>query len=203
MKLRNILFRGVLVLGLCGGGINAFADVINFESYSGPPVFSEATPATLDVTTSIGTVVVSGGAILTNTANLPADETSVYGTAFFGGTGYSQTITLTFPSVIHNFFLNLYNGETYTDMFTVADNDGHNASFNIDSNLNGGVSLVSFPAVGTQVTITTTDPSWDFFIDNVGFNQSTPGSAPEPASLGFIALGGLGLIAASRLKRKA
>src|SRR5947209_11406608 len=70
----------LLVLGASPG--LAFGDLIDFETFSGPTTFAAAGNAqTLNVSTSIGTVVISGGVILTNATGLPADETSIYGTA--------------------------------------------------------------------------------------------------------------------------
>jgi hypothetical protein len=196
-------FQKSLLITACSailfGATQARAEVINFENYTGPDVFG-GPPQTLNVSTSIGNVIVSGGVILTNETNLPADESSVYGTAFIGS--YSNTITLKFPSNINNFFLNIYNGETYADSFTVADNLGHSNTVTIQPNLQGGMSLVSFPAAGDTVTISTTDTAWDFSIDNVGFNQPTPGAAaPEPASIGMMGAAGLGLALLNRFRR--
>ncbi len=195
---RTVVFSACL--GFAFSAAQMRADIIDFETFSGPSTFGGAAQ-TLNVPTSIGNVVITGGVILTNTTNLPADETSVYGTAYFGGTGNVNTITLNFPSNINNFFVNVYNGETYSDSFTVADNLGHSNTVTLASNTSGGTSLISFPAAGNTVTITTPDPSWDFFIDNVGFNQPTPGTAPEPASIGMFGLAGAGLVLLSRLRR--
>jgi hypothetical protein len=49
-----------------------------------------------------------------------------------------------------------------------------------------------------MVTITTSDPSWDFSIDNVGFDQATPGTVPEPASLGLMLTGALAAAGVAR-----
>jgi hypothetical protein len=184
-------------------GFTALADVINLEDHTGPKVFAEASPLTLNYTTTLsGPLTITGGTILTKTAFLPADQTSVYGTAFFG-TGLANTITLTFASNINNFFFDLLNGLTTTATYTVADNLGHSQSFVIPPNLSLGATLVSFPAVGHIVTITSDNPRiWDFFIDNIGFNQPTPGTAtPEPGTLALLGVGILGLAAVKLLKR--
>ena len=74
-------------------GVTASADIINLEDQTGPSFFGG--PAqTLNYLTSSGPLTISGGTVLTNTAYLPADQTSVYGTAFFGNT-LSNTITMT------------------------------------------------------------------------------------------------------------
>lgn len=148
-----------------------------------------------------GPLTITGGTILTNTTNLPADETSVYGTAYFGN-GLSNTITMTFTTPINNFFFDLLNGQTYTETFTVADNLGNSQTFTLAPNVSLGLVTVGFPTVGSVITITTADPSWDFFIDNIGFNQPTPGTAtPEPGTVLLLGVGVLGLASAKLLKR--
>jgi hypothetical protein len=201
----NLLRRFTLLafaVGLVGlaAARSASADTIDFEDQTGPSFFSEATAQTLTYTgTSSGTLTITGGTVLTDTSSLPADETSVYGTAYFGN-ALSNTITLTFSSDINNFFFDLINGQVYADTFTVSDNLGNTATYTIPSNADSGVALVSLPAEGNVVTITTTDPGWDFFIDNIGFNQSTPGTVPEPAALSLLCtgLGGIMLMAMFR-----
>src|SRR5262245_27467207 len=91
----------------------ASAAVIDFETFTGPSTFAAAGNAQiLNISTSIGIVTIQGGVILTNATNLPADETSIYGTAgnaanigITTGTGFLNPITITFPVPITNFFL--------------------------------------------------------------------------------------------------
>lgn len=189
MKMRLLgTYAFVAVAGCLLMAATASADVINFETQpAGPSLFGGA-PETLTYLTSSGTLTISGGTVLTATANLPADQTTVYGTD--NCCGYLNTITLTFTSPISNFFMDLYNGQTHTDTFAAADNAGHSASFTIAPNTSSGIALVSFPASGNIVTVTTSDPNWDFFIDNIGFNQATPGATvPEPSSFALLGLG--------------
>src|SRR6266853_1701678 len=115
-------------------GVNASADIINLEDQpAGPCCFASAPAETLNYLTSSGPLKINGGTILTNTANLPADQTNVYGTAFFGNS-LSNTITMTFTSPINNFFFDLLNGQTYTETFVVSDNLGNSQTFNIAPN---------------------------------------------------------------------
>src|SRR5271165_7212761 len=98
----------------------AFADTINFENQcpsgqtaSGPcsALYSTVGNAqTLTIPTSIGSVMISGGALFDDITNLPVDETAVYGTAgnasnvgVFPGTGFTNPLTLTFPEAIDSF----------------------------------------------------------------------------------------------------
>jgi hypothetical protein len=181
--------------------------VIDFETLpAGPGLFALAGPAqTLQFTNYQGSgidVTFTGGVILTNTANLPADQTNIYGTANFG-TGLSNPLTVTFSTAITNFFLDVYNGLTTTTSYTVADNVGNTATFALAPNLTGGTTQIGFAATGTVVTIMglpVGTPTWDFFIDNIHFNEALPTEAPEPASMVLLGLGLVGL--APRLLRK-
>src|ERR1700737_294866 len=100
MKLLNpILITGLAAGALCFGGVSQ-ATMIDFDSqgFSGPCCFG---PAAQTLTVVIGgyRVVFTGGVILTNTSNLPADQTSVYGTASFGNS-YSNPLTVSFFDAI-------------------------------------------------------------------------------------------------------
>jgi hypothetical protein len=194
---------------LVGGALitrNADAYVIDFDSagLTGPSAAASTSAGTIDVPTPIGTVVFSGGAILTNELSLPADTTSVYYTSFFLSAGVNP-ITITFPTNILNFNLNVYNGETYSDPFTVSDNTGNTNTVTLPNNTSGGTALISFPAGGNIVTISTTDTSgFDFSIDDISFDQTATGvttlpgtpTVPEPAALTIFCMGlaSLGLL---------
>lgn len=215
MRYRNpALPLAILAALALSGARPAAAVVINFDALSGPTLFAAAGNAqTLNLTTSIGVVTISGGVVLTNAAFLPADTTSIYGTAanaeLIGvtvGTGFTNPIVITFPVAISNFFLNVLNGNTITAAYTVADNAGNSRTFNLAPNLNGGDSIIGFAAAGTVVTIGATSGqitpggmTVDFFIDNLTFNVPLPAAlaTPEPASLTLLAAG-LGFLAFAR-----
>ena len=155
---------------------------------------------------------VSGGVILTNATNLPADETSIYGTAGNAsnigvslGTGFTNPLVVTFPVPISNFFLDVLNGNIIPVAYDLSDNAGNSASFNLAPNLNGGLKTVGFAAAGTVVDITAatgqttaTGMTWDFFIDNIHFDEPLPTQTPEPSALAMLGLGLGSLILTSK-----
>jgi uncharacterized protein (TIGR03437 family) len=141
----------------------------------------------LSVSTSIGTVTLQGGVLLDDASFLPADESAVYGTR--SGGGYAQTITITFPSPVTNFFVTVINGKQTTESYTVADNAGHSSSFSVPSNSSSGVQGVGFQTAGTTITVSSSDPDWDFFIGSLGFTavSGNPSVSVSPAILNFSA----------------
>jgi hypothetical protein len=201
MRRTNVVRLAIVTSGFLVLCATVSAEVINFEQFVGPALFS-GSQQTLNIVTSIGNVTVSGGMILTQEANLPANQTSVYATALFDNivVGFSNPITVTFPQPITNFFLNVYNGNTDNIDYTIADNAGNSATMSLIDNFSGGQSLMGFAAGGTVVTITagpsTTGTAWDFAIDNVTFNEPLPPDlVPEPGSARTLG-GGLTLITA-------
>jgi len=212
-----LFLTGIVVI--FGASQQASADAINFDSLLGPTTFAAAGPAqTLNISTSIGSVQFTGGVILTNATNLPADETSIYGTAAdpYGILGViadpslKNPLTITFPVPITNFFVDIINGNTSPIVYTVADNAGNTRSSTLVPNTSGGNELVGFAATGTVVTVSAASglPEYDFFIDNVHFNEPLPPNlgttpVPEPFSLLLLAsgLGSLGVWRGRLLKR--
>ena len=171
-----------------------FGSVINFDDQglTGPSTFGAAGPAQVHTITVDGvTATFTGGVILENTTNLPANQTALYGTANFG-TGLSNPLTITFSQPITNFFLNVYNGLTTNIDYVVSDNAGNSSMFNLQPNLSSGQTLIGFAATGTEVTIfSASRGGFDFFIDNIRFDEPLPpelGGVPEPGS--FALLGG-------------
>lgn len=191
---------------ILAGFINpASASVINFDDQglTGPSLFSNAGPAqTIPITVDGVTATFKGGVILQNTANLPANQTSIYGTASFGS-NLSNPLTITFDKAITNFLVDVLNGNTEPIDYTISDNAGNSSTFNLPNNLNGGKTQIGFAATGTEVTIKSAIGSsiaYDFFIDNIRFNEPLPpplGGEPVPepltivGSLAALAFGGI------------
>jgi large repetitive protein len=206
------------------------ADSITFENQcpsgqaaSGPcsALFSTVGNAeTLSIATSIGNVVISGGALFNNIANLPSDETTVYGTAgnasgigVTTGSGFTNPLTITFPVPVTSFSIDILNGNTTSVEYQLSDNAGNVADFQIAPNFSGGLQSSGFATTGTEVTIsaltgqsTPSGMTWDFLIDNIDFTtQSTfQSTAPEPVSALLIGAGllTLGLARRPRKTRK-
>lgn len=200
-KLATIM--GLMVAACSSSWVSA--TLINFDDQglTGPSVFASAGPAqTLNISTVDGNVKFQGGVILDNTASLPANQTALYGTAFFG-TSLSTSLTITFANPIQNFFLDVYNGQTFNVNYTVSDNAGNSSSFLLVPNLNSGTTQVGFAATGSVVTITSdAGANWDFFIDNINFNAPLPGTSSVPDSGSSIAILGLALTGIAGLRRK-
>ncbi len=153
-----------LVVGV--GKATAATTTIDFESLSGPSLF--CAPAAPPLT--IGVATFSGGVIMTAVTNLPADQTTVYGTS--NCPGYAPAITITFSRPVSNFSVQVLNGETATVSYTVASDLGGTVTKSLVANFSSGADTFALPDAGiTSVTISRTTPSsfWDFFIDNVAF----------------------------------
>jgi len=155
--------------------------------------------------------------ILSNATFLPADQTSIYGTAgnsanigVFPGSGFINPITVTFPAPITNFFLDVFNGNIINVNYRVADNSGNNANFVLLPNLSSGQSRIGFSATGSVVTIeattgqsTSSGQTWDFFIDNIHFNEPLPpdlSGIPEPSTM-LLTAAGITLLLLSRSRK--
>ncbi len=205
-------FAGLLALAaLVGMSSSGSATTINFDDQglTGPSLFGQP-EQTLVISTAAGNVTFSGGAILTNTANLPVNQTSVYGTTNIV-TGLLNPLTITFDNPVTNFLVDVLNGETSAGSYEVADNEGHSSTFTIPANTASGAETIGFAASGDVVTITslTFGDSFDFLIDNIQFDVpiscgangcvNTGTSVVEPASLPLL---GLPLVALAYLRRR-
>jgi hypothetical protein len=196
------MFSLAFLLSLAAG--SASASLLNFDDQglTGPSTFS-GSPVTVSETVDGVGVTVEGGTILTGTTNLPANPTSLYGTASFF-TGGQNPITITFGAPITNFFLDVLNGNDATTTYTVADDLGASRTFDLPPNLDSGAATIGIPTVGSIITITAdTDASgfFDFFVDNIRFNEDLPpelAPIPVPPALPMLAAGIIGLVALRR-----
>ncbi len=204
------------------------AAVINFQDYvpgTGCCFIGAGNAQTLTITDGGYNVVFGGGTPLgPGISNLPATASVAYGTADFantGQTGYTNPLTIKFynsvtnaPENVSNFFLNLYNGNTVPINYTLKDNLGNGAVFNVAENFSSGQQTFGFASAGNSFTITggpSTSPyAWDFFINDIGFNQALPQGSndgnplapvPEPTTYAML-LAGLGLIGLIKYRRK-
>jgi hypothetical protein len=176
-----------LVLGV-GSGASATTTTIDFETLTGPSVFCPPAQSPL----TIGIATFTGGTLLDTTANLPADQTTVYGTASFcSSTGYANTIGIAFSRPVTNLSMLVLNGLTSTISYTVEDDLGNTVTKSLVANFSSGADTFTLPDPGvTSVTIapTTASALWDFFIDNVSF-VAFPATTAECKNGGWEAFG--------------
>jgi hypothetical protein len=208
--MNNTIRHLVGVLSLASFSLPAFASSINFDAQGfgvGAPSLFGSPAQTVVVTTDDlgnslgGNITFTGGVILNQTTNLPADETAVYGSASYGNLSNPLTIAFNLGDPIHNFFLDVLNGQTFPTNFLLTDSNGDTATFTLPSNANSGLTTIGFAAVGDWVTVAQLDPAtggplsgWDFFVDNIHFNEALP-SVPDATSTAGLLLLGLVLTA--------
>ena len=119
---------------------------------------------------TIGIVTFSGGVLMDEVANLPANQTTVCGA--FNCPGYAPAITITFASPVRDFSVDVYNGDIVNVSYTVASGSGGSVTKSLAANFFSGSDTFALPDAGiTSVTIqrATPDSFWDSFIDNVRF----------------------------------
>jgi hypothetical protein len=191
-----------LILAVSFGATSASADTIDFEGITGPTYFGAAGPSSpLTIALSTGSVTFTGGVVLTDTTNLPADETSVYGTLSAGLGGdpsYTNPITMTFSSdvIVSNLSLTVFNGLDSPDTFTVSDGQGDSTASGAAENFNYGQAPFDFSTIGNTITITSSsDTTWDYFIDNISFTvtPTDPVATPEPSTITLLGAGLAGI----------
>lgn len=189
-------------MGLAGVFASALAQatMINFETFPGPVFTGQSTyvangaPRDLLVATAAGNVSITGGTVFSQETFMPANQTNLYGSAFFGGgtTGtpphsYLPIVTVDLSSLaapLNGFYLDVYNGQVFNVTYTVADNLGHSSSFVLAPNFGlGQRSQIGFAPVGNIITITSDAGSqWDFSIDNIVFNEGL-GNSTVPTTV--------------------
>jgi hypothetical protein len=211
--MKRLLIFGICIAALCAFDRTQAASIgFDAQGLTGPIFFNSASPSpqTLIIdhddngNALSGTVVFEGGVILTPAIFLPADPTSVYGSARLDATANGaaidqgllnpMTITFNLSNPIKNFSVDVINGLTTSGSFHVADNQAHSDDFTLNAASASGKKTVTFPVSGNVVTITALaapggEPAtrWDFFIDNIQFEEL---SVPDGGStLAVLAVG--------------
>lgn len=170
--------------------VNFSAQCPNGVTAGGPcsSTFAAAGPAQqVTIQTLAGPVVFSGGVLTATETNNLVTASAVYSTASFASGGYQQAITIRLPVAATNFYLQVINGDPYVESYTVSDNASHSSSFTLPPNTASGQQGVAFQTVGTVVTVTTSDPDWDFSIAGISFTvlPSNPVLNAFPGVLNF------------------
>ena len=138
----------------------AYATTIDFEDVHRTDALSAHTAgARWNFPTSAAPASTSpsmNGQILTQAFDVPANQTSIYGTQCFGECdtpNLLNPITVSFSQPINNFFLDVYNGWIVPVTYRVSDNAGNSAEFLLPNSLSGGHKMIGFAATGTVVQI--------------------------------------------------
>jgi hypothetical protein len=163
---------------VCGStpAATAAPTTVDFEQFVGPSVFGA-----VDSPLTIGIATFSGGELLTNTSGLTANQSSVYGTAFFCR-GCQPDLTISFSKPVTDFSVLVISGMPDALSYTVTSQDGSTSTGTIPSFLQDGSRRFSLadPAI-TSVTVrlAVPQPEWDFFIDDVRFSPALPTSKDQ------------------------
>jgi hypothetical protein len=151
----------------------AATTTIDFENLSGPSFFCEFDAGPADSPLTIGDVTLTGGKILTATANLPANQTTVYGTASFcPTTNLARSLTITFARPVTRVSFDLYSGTGISAEYTVSSNSGVTETKSVPPPFVGVPTR--FTLVGRGITTLTIIPPdfgafWDYLIDNITY----------------------------------
>lgn len=195
--------------------------LINFETVpvepTGPALF--ATAGAAQTITVPGVATISGGVILGDETNLPAQAfgtpPNVYGTAGFGD-NLSSTLTISFNAAfpVTQVSFPVFNGATISESYSITAYNGaavvaSQILTNLASNSSGGYAIADLSSANiSSLTIAPTalnDPAvngWDFSIDSIALNESVQQAfAPEPEGLGVLGLSAIGGIFIRRRSR--
>lgn len=185
-EMRSTVFWAFFIWTQIGSLILGQQQTVDFEQFSGPSVFTGVQPPlTVDLATF------SGGQILSRATNLPANQTTVYGTAIFCS-GCLPTITIDFSEAVSEFSVFVMNGQTFTVNYMVEDDQGGMSMISLVANFQSGAGTVSLPSTGIHMVSITSDAggNWDFLIDNVKFSAAgcvipAEGAVTEPVPGGL------------------
>lgn len=154
----------------------ASATVVTFDDqgYFGPSVFNfNAGPQQISLSVDGRVITFNGGVVITAATNLPANRTSIYGTASFVN-GLNNLIQINLDKPVDYVSLDVLNGNIEPIRYFISDDKGNASSVVLQPNLNGGKSRVEFSSGGKQINITSSIGSrvaYDFFIDNVNLES--------------------------------
>ena len=174
---------------------NAAAMPIDFESQGAsiPGTFGQNSSDTSSLVMLVNgiTVTFSGGILLSRATDLPANETSVYGTTSYVG-AMDNPLRITFSAPVDNLVFSLYNGQTANTQYEATEN-GISQQFALAPNIFKGSTQISFGGTSSEVDISDISGrgTWDFFIDNLQFDPvATPINVPDAGStVWLLALG--------------
>jgi hypothetical protein len=166
---RNWFFRSLLLFICYHPFIAAESQTsVDFEQFTdAPSVFTGITPPV-----TVAKATFSGGQVLNAATFLPANPSTVYGTAHFCS-GCLPVITIDFSEPVSNVNLLLLNGLTTTQTYTIEDDKGGSKQVTLQPNFESGAETITLPSTGiTQVTITGGSGQWDFLIDNIKYGPA-------------------------------
>jgi hypothetical protein len=201
--------------------VNASTLLINFETVpadpTGPDLF--ATAGIAQTITVPGVAIISGGVILGDETNLPAQAfgtpPNVYGTAGFGD-NLSPTLAVSFNTAfpLTEVSFPVFNGATISESYTITAYNGaavvaSQTLTNLASNSSDGFAIADLSSANisslTIAPIALNDPAvngWDFSIDSIALNESVQQAfAPEPPGLGVLGFSAIGVIFVTRRSR--
>jgi len=146
---------------------------VDFEQFGGPCCFTEIQPPL-----TVGIATFSGGQLLRGTNALPANQTTVYGTANPYCVGCLPAIHIAFAQPVSNFSVRVMNGNTVTVTYTVSDDQGGSRTLTLVANFLSGAGRITLPSTNIRSVDIAGGPapsgccSWDFFIDDVNFEPT-------------------------------
>lgn len=205
----RVAFSVLISTMLSIGSVTASSINFDDQGLTGPSLFASTSATVLNLNIDGVGVTISGGAVVTNATFLPGNTTSTYGTASFLNGGLNP-IVIAFDQAINNLFLDIFHGLPSPTNYTVFDNLGTSRNFSLESNQTGSFETIGIASSGTIITILADEVNgafpFDFFIDNIFFNEELPddlvvSTIPLPAALPLYGVG-LAVMGAIGWRRK-